>query len=125
DGFGPGANGPLLVALDLAESPAPPAAAERIGATLGQAEGVAAVIPPQINEAGDAAVVTVVPEAGPQDEATEDLVHELRDDVLPAAAAGTGAEASVGGMTASFIDESEYTGGRLPLFIGGVVTLSF
>jgi RND superfamily putative drug exporter len=28
-------------------------------------------------------------------------------------------------MTASFVDQSEYVGGRIPLFIGGVVVLSF
>jgi RND superfamily putative drug exporter len=67
----------------------------------------------------------VVPAAGPQAEATEDLVHALRDDVLPPAVEGTGAEASVGGVTAAFIDDSEDTASRLPLFIGGVVVLSF
>src|SRR5690606_1437856 len=87
--------------------------------------GVAAVVPPAVNEAGDAAVVTVIPTTGPQDEATEDLVHTLRDDVLPPAVEATGATAWVGGTTAAFIDDSEQTAARLPLFIGGVVVLSF
>jgi RND superfamily putative drug exporter len=78
-----------------------------------------------LNDRGDAAVLSVVPTTGPQDEATEDLVHTLRDDVIPAAVAGTGVEASVGGTTAAFIDDSEQTASRLPLFIGGVVVLSF
>jgi RND superfamily putative drug exporter len=44
---------------------------------------------------------------------------------LPGAVGGTGAEASVGGITAAFIDDSEDTASRLPLIIGGVVVLSF
>jgi RND superfamily putative drug exporter len=135
DSFGPGANGPLLVAVDLAGAGgaggsggaggAGPAAVERIVADIAATEGVASVLPPAVNDAGDAAVVTVVPTTGPQTEATEDLVHTLRDDVLPPAVAATGVEASVGGTTAAFIDDSEDTASRLPLFIGGVVVLSF
>jgi putative drug exporter of the RND superfamily len=128
EGFGPGANGPFLVAADLAgatDQQAATAAVDRMAADLTATDGVATVLPPVVNEAGDAAVVTVVPTTGPQDEATEDLVHTLRDDVLPAATTGTGMDASVGGTTAAFIDDSEQTASRLPLFIGGVVALSF
>jgi RND superfamily putative drug exporter len=123
ESYGPGANGPLLVAVDLAD--ASPAAPEAIAADLGNTPGVAAVVPPVVNEAGDAAVISVIPTTGPQDEDTVDLVHTLRDEVLPATVEGTGATASVGGTTASFIDDSEQTASRLPLFIGGVVVLSF
>jgi putative drug exporter of the RND superfamily len=128
EGFGPGANGPLLVAVDLAGAGDRSVAAdtvERVAADLGATDGVATVVPPVLNDRGDAAVLSVVPTTGPQDEATEDLVHTLRDDVIPAAVAGTGVEASVGGLTAAFIDDSEQTASRLPVFIGGVVLLSF
>jgi RND superfamily putative drug exporter len=123
DAFGPGSNGPLLVAVDLADDGG--SAIDGIAADVEATDGVAAVLPPAVNEAGDAAVLTVVPTTGPQDRATEDLVHTLRDDVLPGAVAGTGAEASVGGITAALIDDNEQTGDRLPLFIAGVVVLSF
>jgi putative drug exporter of the RND superfamily len=123
ESYGPGANGPLLVAVDLAD--ASPAAPEAIAADLADTPRVAAVVPPVVNEAGDAAVISVIPTTGPQDEDTEDLVHTLRDEVLPATVEGTGATASVGGTTASLIDDSEQTASRLPLFIGGVVGLSF
>jgi RND superfamily putative drug exporter len=128
EGFGPGANGPFLVAVDLARAGDDTAASDtvdRVAADLAATEGVATVVPPVLNERGDAAVISVVPATGPQDEATEDLVHTLRDDVIPAAVARTGVEASVGGTTAAFIDDSEQTASRLPLFIGGVVLLSF
>jgi RND superfamily putative drug exporter len=123
DSYGPGANGPLLVAVDLADGSA--GAPEAIAADLADTPGVAAVVPPAVNEAGDAAVISVIPTTGPQDEATEDLVHSLREDVLPPAAAASGATASVGGTTATFIDDSEQTAARLPLLIGGIVVLSF
>ncbi|PSK97889.1 RND superfamily putative drug exporter [Haloactinopolyspora alba] len=123
DGFGDGANGPLLVVADLPSSEAAdalPALAEELGAT----PGVAAVSPPQLNPAGDAAVLTVVPTTGPQDGATEDLVRALRDDVIPAATDGSGAQVHVGGVTAASIDSTSNTASRIPLLIGGVVALS-
>jgi RND superfamily putative drug exporter len=57
-----------------------------------------------VNADHDAALITVIPETGPQDEATEDLVRTLRDDVIPDATDGTGVEAHVGGVTATSID---------------------
>jgi RND superfamily putative drug exporter len=131
DAFGPGANGPFLVAVDLAGAGneggegAATAALGRLTADLGATGGVATVLPPVLNDRGDAAVVTVVPTTGPQDEATEDLVHTLRDEVIPDAVRGTGAQASVGGITAAFIDDGEQTAARLPLLVGGVILLSF
>jgi RND superfamily putative drug exporter len=120
EGFGPGANGPLLVA-----APANGAGDEQkmsaLAATLREQPGVAAVSEPAIAPAGDAAVITVIPTTSPQDGATEDLVHHLRDDVLPRA----GLPVELGGQTAAFMDQSQATADRLPLFIGGVVGLSF
>ena len=63
----------------------------------------------------------MIPTTSPQDAATEDLIHHLRDDVLPHA----GVHVDVGGATAAFMDQSEATADRLPLFIGGVLGLSF
>ena len=67
----------------------------------------------------------MIPTTSPQDEETEDLVNRLRDDVVPAALGGTGINAEVGGVTAALEDQSEYMKGRMPLFIAGVVGLSF
>ena len=74
DGFGPGANGPLLLVAD--GGPAVLAGLrDRIAAT----PGVAAVLPPQSSPAGDAAVMTVLPTTSPQSEETEQLVaHAAR-----------------------------------------------
>ena len=124
DAFGPGANGPLVVAVDVAELE-DPGATEAVLLAIAATDGVAGVLPPEPNAAGDAAVVTVLPTTGPQHEETEQLVRTLRDEVIPAAAGADAANFHVGGTTASFIDESSYMGGRIPTFIAAVIALSF
>ncbi|MGH9262821.1 MAG: MMPL family transporter, partial [Acidimicrobiales bacterium] len=121
--FGAGANGPLVVAVEL-DGTADPGALEALHADLAATTGVAAAVPPQLSPNGDAAVLTVLPTTGPQDEATEELVHTLRDEVIPASTQGTGLEAHVGGVTAASIDSTEDVSQRIPLLIGGVVLLS-
>jgi RND superfamily putative drug exporter len=88
--------------------------------TLAGTLGVASVTAPQVNQAGDTAVMTVVPTTGPQDPATTDLVDDLRDDVLPS----VGAPAYVTGTTAGYVDFTEKAVQRLPWLIGAVVLLS-
>ncbi|HKA69731.1 MAG TPA: MMPL family transporter [Actinomycetes bacterium] len=123
EGFGPGASGPLLVVADM--SPADgQESLQRLRAELGSTAGVAAVSPPQVNPAGDTALITVVPTTGPQESATENLVHTLRDDVIPVATEGTGTDVHVGGATAATIDINESIVDRLALLIGGVVVVS-
>ena len=122
DGFGAGVNGPLVLAVDLGDATVDDLAplAEAIEAD----PGVQAVAPPVPNEAGTAAVLRVIPTTSPQDERTSDLVHHLRDDVIPAATEGTGAAVYVGGQTATFIDMSDKVADRLPYFVGAVILLS-
>jgi RND superfamily putative drug exporter len=122
EGFGAGANGPLLLVADLAGGDA--AVIDDLAGRLATTPGVAAVTPPVLNPAGGAALLTVVPTTGPQAAETEDLVRALRDDVIPASVDGTGAEVHVGGVTATSIDSTSNIASRLPLLIGGVVALS-
>jgi RND superfamily putative drug exporter len=122
EGFGPGANGPLLVVADTSRGDG--AVLQRLQAELGNTAGVAAVSPPRLNLAGDTALITILPTTGPQEAATEDLVKTLRDDVIPAATKGTGAEVHVGGATAATIDINTSIADRLALLIGGVVVVS-
>jgi RND superfamily putative drug exporter len=124
-GFGPGFNGPLLLVTDLRGVSDPDAALEEISSAASDARGVAFVAPPVLSPDGDAAIVTVFPKNKPQDDETAQLVHRLRDDVLPGATRDSGAEVLVGGTTAISIDQSTYIKDRLPLFIGAVVFLSF
>src|SRR5207244_5840442 len=99
DGFGAGANGPLLLAVKLPAAGQAPAL-DALTTALRRTPGVAAVAPAQLNPAGDTAVLTVLPTTGPQDKKTESLVHRLRDTTIPAATAGTGLAVHVGGVTA-------------------------
>ena len=123
EGFGPGFNGPLLLAVEI-DDPAALQELEQLTSAIAATEGVAAVTPPQPNEAGDAAIIQVIPTTSPQDQATTDLVRRLRDDTIPAATP-EGAVVHVGGGTATFIDLSDRITNALPWFIAAVVLLSF
>ena len=125
EGFGPGANGPILVVADTSQPGAAPSAAAAFVDALRATPGVASVTDAQPNQAGTAALATLFPTTGPQSEATERLVHHLRDDVVPQATDGTGLVVNLGGQTASSIDFSDVIGDRLPIFIGAVLVLSF
>jgi putative drug exporter of the RND superfamily len=125
EGFGPGFNGPLLLAAELPNGPADLAALQRLGARLGDTVGVDSVTPPVPNQAGNAAIMQVFPTTSPQDEATTDLVHHIRHDVVPQALKGTGIDVHVGGFTAAAVDFADFSADRLPVFIGAVLVLSF
>jgi RND superfamily putative drug exporter len=121
-GFGPGFNGPLLLAADV-ESASGRAQLTKLSSTLKATPGVAAVSTPTYNQAGDAATLTVIPKSKPQDAATKDLLSTLRDDVVPKAT-GAGLAVSIGGATASTVDFGDVLASKLPLFIGVVIGLS-
>jgi RND superfamily putative drug exporter len=123
EGFGPGSSGPLLVVADMSGA-GDDTALRQLHAGLEASAGVAAVSPPQVNPAGDTGLITVIPTTGPQESATADLARTVRESVIPAATEGTGAEAHVGGRTATTLDLNESVVDRLPLLIGGVVVVS-
>lgn len=117
EGFGIGANAPLVLAIDSADA----AAVTSVTEWAGGLEGVQELSPPVPNAAGDMVLVQVTPTTGPEEAATADLVERLRDrDGLAPAAPGTG----VTGATAFYTDLNERMTGRLPLFVGAVVALS-
>ena len=123
EGFGPGVNGPLVVAVSLPDGSAAKPLAQ-LTARLASDREVADVAAPVLNRARDTAVITVTPRHGPQDERTRALVDRVRATAIPAALSGTGATAYVGGRTARFGDEAEKIASRIPLFAAAVVGLS-
>jgi putative drug exporter of the RND superfamily len=125
EGFGPGQNGPIQIAATIPQTPEAKPQIDAFANTLRSTPDVAFVAPPQINQTGDAALITVIPKTSPQDEATTDLVKNLRDEVVPAQFEGTGINVEIGGVTAALEDQSDYMVGKMPLFIAGVVGLSF
>ncbi len=121
-GFGPGSNGPLVLVAELA--PGTPAdATAALPAALKAVPGVTAVTPPVPGTDGRSVLLTVVPDSGPQSSATKSLVRDLRDHVVPGAV-GPGVRVHVGGATASAIDSTDNISRRIPLLVGGVVTVS-
>jgi putative drug exporter of the RND superfamily len=124
DGFGPGVNGPLQLVATLPTRSAA-AVVTRLADVVGTTPGVTTAGPPRVSPSGTAAVVTVVPATAPQAAATADLVHRLRDTIIPRATAGTGVAVHVGGPTAAFIDLSALLAGRLPPFVAVVLAIGF
>ncbi|MGI8939473.1 MAG: MMPL family transporter [Iamia sp.] len=124
EGFGPGFNGPLIVATDLTEGTDPGSLAE-VTAALNDDEGVVVAAGPEISEDGGAARWFVIPTTAPQDAATTDTVNRLRDDVLPDPEAAAEIDTAVTGSVAIQVDFAEYLSARLLYFFGAVLALSF
>jgi putative drug exporter of the RND superfamily len=123
EGFGAGFNAPLLVAVELPKS-GDDAALTQIGDALKGQDGIAQVLPPVVNKAGDTATMIAYPTTTPQDETTDETVKTARNDTLPPIAEQTGTRISIGGTTATNLDFSQTIRDKLPLFIGVVVGLS-
>ncbi|MFF2747124.1 MMPL family transporter [Kitasatospora sp. NPDC058048] len=121
-GFGPGSNGPLVLVAELAPG-TPAEATAALPTALKAVPGVTAVTPPVPGSDGRSLLLTVVPDSGPQSSSTKTLVRDLRDHVIPAAV-GPGVRVHVGGATASAIDSTDNIARRIPLLVGGVVTVS-
>jgi RND superfamily putative drug exporter len=125
EGFGPGFNGPIPIVIDVnGDEQAPQRVYEGVQA-LGESGDVASVGEPQFNDSKSVAIVFVTPGSAPQDEATEKLVHRLRDDVVPAATEGSPAAVYVSGLNAAFIDIAQRIMERLPIFLLYVVGVTF
>jgi len=119
DGFGAGANGPLMIVVNGPDA-ADEAKLETLTTAIEQTDNVSFVAPPT-PLSDNVTIMMAYPESAPQDAETTELVHTLRDDVIPA----TGVDALVGGFNASGVDFASYLGDRLPLMIAFVLILSF
>src|SRR5881392_2273551 len=88
-------------------------AALNAGAATWATPGVAQVAAPAFNAAGNTAVITIIPTTSPQDNATQSLVHRIRDNVVPSVTRTSGVSVLVGGETAAAVDAANYMSGRL------------
>ena len=123
-GFGPGVNGPFYIAVQL------PRAGDQASVTaltdaLNADPGVALAAAAPVAADATVAPVTVIPKSAPQDQATTDLLIHLRENVIPAATAQTGAKAYVGGYQAVAADFTQVLQNALPWFLLIVVGLGF
>ncbi|MFI1988518.1 MMPL family transporter [Actinoplanes sp. NPDC020271] len=116
--FGPGVSGPLLILVDGPGAVTYAATVQKQIATL---PDVALATPPQPDQKQTAALITVIPGSGAEDQKTVDLVHNIRDQV----ADSDGAKVYVTGQTAISIDVSQKLNAALPVYLALVVGLAF
>ncbi|WP_223837650.1 MMPL family transporter [Streptomyces venezuelae] len=122
EGFGPGTNGPLVIAADPAGDPG---VLDRLVGAVAADPGIASVAPTHIDRATGIATLVVFPTTSPQDKATAGTIARLRTDVLPTAIGHGPARAHVGGAAASLSDVGQRTSQRLPVFVAAVLAMSF
>ncbi|HEY1919687.1 MAG TPA: MMPL family transporter [Streptosporangiaceae bacterium] len=126
EGFGPGANGPLLVVVY---------APGGITATQKQAfisfydqqtshlpADVAAISKPDPNPAGDVYLIQVIPKTGPNAPATTTLINRIRA-VTAQGQKTYGLQTSVTGQTALNIDTSTKLSSALPVYLAVIIIL--
>jgi RND superfamily putative drug exporter len=121
-GFGPGANGPLLLVAQAA-TPQDRAALDTLVGELRTTPGVAQVAAMPVKPDQAVRPVSVVPTSSPESAQTSRLITHLRQDVIPAAEHGTGLKVLVGGSTATSADFASVLTSKLPLFVGIIVGL--
>ncbi|MCC6945315.1 MAG: MMPL family transporter [Thermomicrobiales bacterium] len=124
EGFGPGFSNPLLIVLED-EKGISPDTLEAMTAALAETPSIVQVDQAFLNEAGDTAVINVIPEGGSNDSSTQDLVSDLRNVTIPQTLEGSGTRAFVGGPTGSFLDFSDHLVSRTPYVFIVIIGLSF
>ncbi len=124
-GFGPGVNGPLLIASEFTSPTEAKQVLPKLEQAVGGAEDVEGASEPSLDKSGTVAVFTVISKSEPWANETVDLVENLRETVIPGALQGTKANSYVGGQTAGYIDLATQISDKLPLMIAIVVALSF
>jgi RND superfamily putative drug exporter len=124
EGFGPGFNGPFILTARINGAGDLQALGE-LSNTLATTPDVATVSPPIPNADQSVAVIYLNPQSSPQDEATDQLLDNIRHNVIPETMSGTGVAVKVGGLTAVMDDFSKQVAARLPIFFLVVIGLSF
>jgi RND superfamily putative drug exporter len=122
EGFGPGFNAPIPIVVDVNGDEQVP---QRVFEDVRNLQGVASASEPQFNDSRSVAIVFVTPGSAPQDEATADLVDELRGEVVPAASEGSEAVVYVSGLNAAFKDIGDRIYERLPWFLLYIIGVTF
>ncbi len=122
EGFGPGVNGPLVIAIDTSQDASQ---VQDLSTQIRADPGIAAVLPAEINAEAGVATIVAFPNTAPQDDATLDTVKRIRSEIINPLFDSSPARAHVGGATAGFADIGDRVNDRLPLFIAAVIVLSF
>ncbi|GGN94282.1 membrane protein [Actinoplanes lobatus] len=122
--FGKGYNGPLIVsATSVSAQPIDTGDLAGLAGDLDRLDGVTTVALAGMDTSGRTAILTVIPDGGPNDESTADLVRAIRDRTGDGAAARH-LTVGVTGFAALAIDISDRLADVLPVYLGVVLTLS-
>ncbi len=126
EGFGPGANGPLLVVV-YAPGGATPTQVKGFTTYYTQTKqhlprGIASIGNPIVNSAKDVALVTITPTTGPNDPATTQLINRIRQ-VATVGQEKYGLQTFVTGQTALNVDISAKLSSALPLYLAVIIIL--
>ena len=90
EAFGPGSNGPFLLAVDTPrDDPQTGSSSPSCAGRWPTPRASRPTAPPQPSRDGEMATIFAVPTTAPQDERTSDLLERLRNDVIPGATQGT------------------------------------
>ncbi|WP_225839261.1 MMPL family transporter [Streptomyces sp. NK08204] len=119
EGFGPGYGAPLIFATEVGSQGGD---LDPVIQAVRKTDGIAYATEARVSKDQQAATFMAFPKTGFQDKATTNLVHVLRDDVLPDASGGK--KVYIGGPNAGAIDFAEETGTRLPWMVTVVILLS-
>lgn len=123
-GFGEGYNAPLLAVIQAGNSRSlTPVDVQTIAANFGQTPGVANAKVMGIAPDGNLAIVTVIPDGGPDAAGTAELVRTLRADGNSIAGIEN-TKIGVTGLTAVNLDISEKLLSVLPVYVAIIVVLS-
>jgi len=125
EGFGEGFNGPFVIVAEQTDASATftPESLMQLVMELNSQDNVSQVSPLGMSESGNLAIFSLIPETGPSDKATKDLVTQLRDPDLSIVQSHN-IKLGVTGFTAVNIDMSAKLADVFPLYIGIIVVLS-
>lgn len=123
EGYGAGINGPLVIVAVAEKGNDSSQQITEALEQLNELPNIATIHPPYFNEDSSAAIINLLPETGPNDRKTKQLVEEIRlkaDDL----SAQYGVELMVTGSTAVNIDISSKLTEALPQFAILIVSLA-
>jgi putative drug exporter of the RND superfamily len=122
EGFGPGATGPMVVAVDISRDRS---VVDPLVSALAADPGIESAVAGPVAATSDVAVIVAQPTTSPQDVATAQTLDRVRRTVLPSVLTNSHAAAHVGGYTATMSDLSQRVEKRLPTLIVAVVAMSY
>lgn len=126
DEFAAGILSPVAVLVDGdIDSAAVAAGIERLQQSAGASGDFAGPAVPRVNDTADLALLSFTTTAPANSEAAGDVIVNLRENLIPAAFAGTGAEVLVTGATASNLDFFGSVDHYTPIVFAFVLGLSF